>query len=291
LRWSERKQRLDKQVVVCLSAAAWALIRACHPVPTAAVTTLTAALGVVLDVTAAQLVLLAIAVLAGQLSVGWLNDYVDRHRDRAAGRTDKPLAVGTVAPVTVRRAAVAAAVVCVLASLSLGVLAGTAHLVAVAGAWAYNLGIKRTLWSWVPYAVGFGLLPVVVWVVSPQPGIPPWWMIAGSMLLGVGAHSANVLPDLDADRVTGVAGLPHRLPRSVLHAATALVLLGSLILLTLGPAQTPVAVEAALLSAGTVLAAVAAGVGESRLPARAPLLAAASIAALAIVALLAGSIR
>jgi 4-hydroxybenzoate polyprenyltransferase len=255
------------------------------------VTTLTTALGVVLGVRAAQLVLLAIAVLAGQLSVGWLNDYVDRHRDRAAGRTDKPLAVGTVAPVTVRWATMAAAVVCVPASLSLGVLAGTAHLVAVAGAWAYNLGVKRTLWSWVPYGVGFGLLPVIVWVVSPQPGVPPWWMIAGSMLLGVGAHGANVLPDLDADRVTGVAGLPHRLPRSVLRAATAVVLLGSLLLLTLGPARTPVAVEAALLSAGTVLAAVAAGVGESRLPARVPLLAAASMAALAIVALLAGSIR
>jgi hypothetical protein len=111
------------------------------------------------------------------------------------------------------------------------------------------------------------------------------------MLLGVGAHGANVLPDLDVDRVTGVAGLPHRVPRGVLRAATALVLLGSLTLLTLGPAQTPIAVEAVLLAAGAVLAAVAAGVGESRLPARAPLLAAASIAALAIAALLAGSIR
>ena len=276
---------------MCLSAAAWALIRACHPVPTAAVTTLTTALGVVLDVRAAQLALLALAVLAGQLSVGWLNDYVDRRRDRAAGRTDKPLAVGTIAPVTVRWATVAAAVVCVPASLSLGVRAGTAHLVAVAGAWAYNFGVKRTLWSWVPFAVGFGLLPVIVWIVSPQPGVPPWWMIAGSMLLGVGSHGANVLPDLDDDRVTGVAGLPHRVPRGVLRAATALVLLGSLTLLTLGPAQTPIAVEAVLLAVGAVLAAIAAGVGDSRLPARAPLLAAASIAALAIAALLTGSIR
>lgn len=273
-----------------MPAALWALIRACHPVPTAAVTTLTTALGVVLEVRTAQLVLLATAVLAGQLSVGWLNDYVDRQRDRAAGRTDKPLAVGTVAPVTVRRATAAAAAVCVPASLSLGVPAGTAHLVAVAGAWAYNLGVKRTAWSWVPYAVGIGSLPVIVWLVSPQPGVPPWWMVAGAVLLGVGAHGANVLPDLEVDRMTGVAGLPHRLPRSVLRAGTALVLLGSLLLLTFGPTQTPVAVEAAVFSVGIVLAAVAAGVGESRLPARAPLLAAASIAALAIAALLAGSI-
>lgn len=278
-------------MVVCLSAAAAGLIRACHPVPTAAVTTLTTALGAALDVPTPQLVLLAIAVLAGQLSVGWLNDYVDRQRDRAAGRSDKPLAVGTVTPSTVKRATAAAAAVCIPASLSLGVPAGTTHLVAVAGAWAYNLGVKRTVWSWVPYAVGIGSLPVIVWLVTPQPGIPPWWMIAGAMLLGVGAHGANVLPDLDADRATGVSGLPHRLPRGVMRAGTAAVLLGSLLLLTLGPTGTPVAVDAALLTAGIVLAAVAAGVGESRLPARAPLLAAAAIALLAIVALLVGSLR
>ena len=34
------------------------------------------------------------AVLSGQLSIGWLNDYVDRDIDRAAGRADKPLGPG-----------------------------------------------------------------------------------------------------------------------------------------------------------------------------------------------------
>lgn len=272
---------------MCLLKATGALTRASHPVPTAAVTSLTIALGWVLGVRGAQLATLAIAILSGQLSVGWLNDLIDRHRDRAAGRSDKPLAVGSISPATVRWAVGVAAGVCVPASLALGAIPGTAHLAAVAGAWAYNLGVKQTAWSWLPYAASFGLLPVIVWLVSPQPGVPPWWMIAGGALLGVGAHGANVLPDLEDDHATGVAGLPHRLPLNLLRAATAVVLLGALALLTLGPAQPLGPVEITSLAAGAALAAVASGLGDAWLPARAPLLAAAAIAALAIASLLA----
>ena len=52
-------------------------------------------------------VLLAAALLTGQLSIGWCNDAVDRGRDVAAGRTDKPLAVGTLGVRTVWTACVA----------------------------------------------------------------------------------------------------------------------------------------------------------------------------------------
>ncbi len=274
---------------MCLSGAVRPLIHACHPVPTAAVTTLTVALGAVLGVPAVTLVILGVAFLTGQLSIGWLNDYVDRDRDRAAHRTDKPVAEGAISAGAVRWAAVSAAAVCVPASLALGLVPGVVHLLAVGAAWVYNLGAKKTVWSWLPYAVGFGLLPVIVWLVSPQAGLPPWWLIAGAALLGVGAHGANVLPDLEADRSTGVAGLPHRMPLRVLRATTAGVLLGALLLLTLGSSAELTIVDIAALGAGTVLAAIAAGVGGSRLPARAPLLAAAGIAGLAIAALLTGS--
>ncbi|HEX6232154.1 MAG TPA: UbiA family prenyltransferase [Jiangellaceae bacterium] len=257
-------------------------------------TSLGTALGAVLGVAGTQLATLTIAVFSGQLSVGWLNDFVDRHRDRAAGRTDKPLAMGTISPATVQWAITVAAAVCVPASLALGVVPGTAHLIAVAAAWAYNLGGKQTVLSWLPYAVGFGLLPAIAWLVSPQPGAPPWWMIAGGALLGIGAHGANVLPDLETDRVTGVAGFPHRLPRTVLRVGTAAVLFSALTLLTLGPARASWLVDAVVLAAGAALAVVAAGVGGTRLPARVPLLAAAAIAALAIASLLvagAGQLR
>ena len=53
---------------------------------------------------AGGVLLTGLAVLAGQLSIGWSNDLLDRSRDVAAGRSDKPLATGAADPRTVRRA-------------------------------------------------------------------------------------------------------------------------------------------------------------------------------------------
>lgn len=235
-----------------------ALLLACHPLPTAAVTTLTTVLAAAAGVRGALLGLLAAAVLTGQLCVGWVNDLVDRDRDRAVGRTDKPLATDVLRPRTVGMAATAAGAACVPLSLGLGVAAGLCHLVAVAAALGYDLGLKRTRWSWLPYAVAFGLLPVVVWLVSPSGGLPPAWLVAASALLGVGAHGANVLPDYGRDRATGVMGLPQRLDPPVLRLGTAGALLAALALLIFGPAGAPAAWEWLALGVGGVLALIAA---------------------------------
>ncbi|MFN2537255.1 MAG: UbiA family prenyltransferase [Mycobacteriales bacterium] len=181
------------------------LVQACHPGPTVAVTALATALAGSTD---ARPVRVALAFLAGQLSVGWSNDWVDADRDRAVARGDKPVVQGL--PVaTVRTAALLALTACVPLSLALGWRAGIAHLVAVASAWAYNLGLKATVLSWAPYALSFGLVPSVVTLVRHVTA--PWWATTAGALLGVGAHAANVLPDLDADARTGVRGLPQRL--------------------------------------------------------------------------------
>ena len=87
---------------------------------------------------------MAVAVLAGQLSTGWSNDWFDAARDTAAGRSDKPIVAGTVDVATVRAAALGALVVCVPLSLLSGWRAATVHLVAVASAWACNAGLKAT---------------------------------------------------------------------------------------------------------------------------------------------------
>ena len=65
-------------------------------------------------------------------------------------------------------------------SLAAGRQAGAAHLTGVAAAWAYNLGVKRTAASWVPYALAFGLLPAFVTLGLPgRPWPPAWAMAAG----------------------------------------------------------------------------------------------------------------
>jgi len=138
------------------------LVRACHFQPTLAVTAVTTGLAALAGRSAWGCVAVAAAVLAGQLSTGWSNDWFDAPRDRAAGRTDKPIVAGDVSVGTVRAAACTALVAAVPLSLLSGWRAAGAHLVAIASAWAYNLGLKATVVSPVPYALSFGLLPAFV---------------------------------------------------------------------------------------------------------------------------------
>ncbi len=212
-----------------------ALARACHPEPTLVVTALITALAAAAGRGPAGCLLVAAAVLAGQLSVGWSNDRVDLARDVAAGRRDKPLVAGVLRPRTVALAAGGALALCVPLSLANGLPAGAAHLVGVAAAWSYNLGVKRTVLSWLPYALGFGLLPAFVTLGLPGHPWPQPWSVASGALLGVGAHLANVLPDIDADLRAGVHGLPQRLGRRRTRALAPVPLLVACALLVFGP--------------------------------------------------------
>ncbi|MET0928301.1 MAG: UbiA family prenyltransferase [Aeromicrobium sp.] len=206
-----------------------ALLRASHPEPGAAVTIVAMLLAATWDAKPGVVVAVGIAAMAGQLTVGWSNDLLDRERDRRSGRRDKPLATGAIDARTVRVAIGVALAVTAVASLSLGLPAGPLHLVLVATGWSYNLGLKRTMLSWLPYAVCFGGLPVVVSLAARDEVGPAWTVFAGA-ILGAGAHLVNAVPDLEDDRRTGVVGLPHRLgARRSVDVATALLLVGTIV--------------------------------------------------------------
>lgn len=259
-----------------------ALVRAAHGGPAAAVVVLAVLFAVAEDLTPGRVLLVGAAVLAGQLSVGWSNDLIDAGRDRAVGRTDKPLAVGAVGESTVRVACALSLVATVPLSLACGWQAGIAHLLCVASAWSYNLGLKATAWSWTPYAVSFGLLPVFVSLAAREPDLPAWWVPVAGALLGVGAHLLNVLPDLADDAATGVRGLPHRIGgRRLPVVATAVLVLGSVVV-AVGARFSAVALVA--LAAVALLAGVAL-TGRGRVP----FLAGIAIALVDVVSLVAAS--
>ncbi len=254
---------------------AWALIRCCHPEPTAAVTLVMTALAATTGNSAGGVVLVASAVLTGQLSIGWLNDLLDAGRDVAAGRADKPLAAGEIGRRTVAVATVLAVVACaVLSVAAAGWVGGAVHLVAVGAGLAYDAGLKSTRASLLPYLVCFALLPV--FVVTALPGDPavPWWLPVAGGLLGGGAHFANVLPDLDDDAATGVRGLPHVLGARWSRIAAALLLLGATTVVAIA-APVPVWLAVAAPVLGLVLLLVGFRLGRrpgSRAPFRAVLL-------------------
>lgn len=186
-----------------------ALARACHPEPTLAVTAIAAGLA---HGAGAPVARVAAAFLSGQLSVGWSNDWVDRDRDRRTGRTDKPVAMGWIEPRTVLVATGCAVLVLVPLSFANGWAAGVAHLTLVLAAWAYNLHVKQTALSWLPYAVGFGALPAFLSYGGLGPGLhggPPTLAVTGfAALFGIGVNFVNALPDAEEDEAMGMRHLP-----------------------------------------------------------------------------------
>ncbi|MGI8880766.1 MAG: UbiA family prenyltransferase [Jatrophihabitans sp.] len=216
-----------------------ALALSCHPLPALAVTAISAGLAALADLSFVRGALVTVAVFTGQLSIGWSNDYLDADRDRAVRRSDKPIAAGAV-PRGVARTAVVIAVVLTLAfSAALGLRGGGVAVATVLCGWLYNLGLKGTVLSWLPYALAFGGLPAIATLSASPARWPATWAIAAGALLGVAAHLANVLPDLQDDAATGVRGLPHRLGARASAIVVALVLLGASAVILLGPGGSP----------------------------------------------------
>lgn len=239
-------------------AALRSLVLAAHPGPALGVTLMVSVLCVAVGLGAGRTALAVAAVLTGQLSIGWSNDLLDLTRDRIAGRTDKPLATGALSADLVRTACRIALYATIVLSLVLGWVPGGAQLLSVGAGWAYNLRLKATVWSWLPYAVAFGALATVPSLALPEVDVA-WWLPVVGALLGVGAHLVNVLPDLDDDAATGIAGLPHRLAarfgaRSVAGLAVLLFVVATWLLVGAVPFGAAVVVAGVLVA---VLATVA----------------------------------
>jgi 4-hydroxybenzoate polyprenyltransferase len=259
-----------------------ALLIASHPGPSLAITAMATLLAAQAAPHGAGPVLVAPAMLDTQLSVGWSNDAFDAARDAAAGRTDKPVAVGAISARTVWIAAVIALAAALAMSGALSVTTAVINVVMIAAGWAYNAGLKSTPASALMYLLGFGLIPAYAASTLPGHPAPRWWVTAAAALVGLGAHFANVLPDLAADRATGVNGLPQLVaarwgPAAVRAIAMVLLLSASvLLLLASSPSRRWVALTG--LAAAAVLAAVGA-----RGSGRVPFLAAIGIAAIDVV--------
>jgi 4-hydroxybenzoate polyprenyltransferase len=105
-------------------------------------------------------------------------------------------------------------------------------LVTVACGWLYNLGMTSTVLSWLPYAIAFGMLPAAATLSASPARWPAAWALGAGALLGIAAHLANVLPDLQEDAATGIRGLPHRLgARATAVAGAGALLLASAVIL------------------------------------------------------------
>ena len=175
----------------------------------------------------------AVAIFFGQLVVGWSNEVIDYPLDKAAGRLKKPLVSGMLSADLLQRMIPVALILAVIFSLlSPMAIVGTAiHLLGLLSATAYNLKLKATLFSPLPYMISFGGLPWAIYLGGGK--TPPLWLYLALALFTTSFHFLNVLKDLQWDLEQGILGLPQRMGRNKsLIAAAFLAGMGVPILLT-----------------------------------------------------------
>ena len=198
-----------------LFAKSWWLLKSTHPIPSFAVTGFTVLLAIGYGIPTVTVLLIGISVLTQQFSVGLSNDWLDSTRDRTVGRKDKPAATGEVSARLIRNSSLVCAILALASASILGWSTALMMFAMLAIGWSYNLGLKSNGLSALPYALGFGVLPVFVTLTLEPSSIPAWWVILSASLLGISAHFANALPDLLDDEKTQVRALPHILGQRV----------------------------------------------------------------------------
>ncbi len=169
-------------------------------------------------------------VLVGQVILGWHNDIVDRERDAAHHTPGKPIADGRLDPGAAWYAIIVAALVLVPLSITTGITAGGIYLVSVCVGMLGNVVLRTGFFSWVTWAVSFGMLPAYLsyggWG-GQAVGDPPETAItilAG--LLGIGIHFTRAVWGLVADHEDGWTYLPLKLGLKI--GATRLLALSTL---------------------------------------------------------------
>ena len=156
-----------------------------------------------------------LTALVGQAVLGWHNDLVDRRRDRADERVDKPIGQGLLDPGDVAFALACAVLVLVPLAISHGVWSGLSYLAAVALGMLGNLVLRHGLLSWWSWAAGFALYPAFLsyggWAGTGSESPPEIVVTVLAALLGLCVHVLVALPGLVLDHENGRRHLPLRI--------------------------------------------------------------------------------
>lgn len=249
-----------------------ALVNSSHPVPCLAVSSFAGLFSFGFGIPWDRSLLIFLVVLFQQISVGLSNDWLDYKKDLTAGRTNKPAVNGTVKVSTLRAVSLVAASLAQSTAFFFGATAALVMFGMLIAGWAYNLGMKSNWSSAIPYAIGFGLVPIFVGQAALAPFWVPTWVVLVAALLGVSAHFANVLPDIAADRLTGVNSLPHLLGQKVsalVIATTAIV--ATILVITQSKDLDPIVAALGLVS-NIVIVGLASALSLKKEPPRAAFL-------------------
>lgn len=230
-------------------------VRVVHPFPSLLVTGLTVALVPLAGGSpgAGRYLALGGAMLCFQFAIGLVNDVADAPSD-AVNKPWKPIPAGIVRRDAAVGAAVALIAAGVLVSMSLPFAAWLIGLAGLGCGLAYDLWLKRTVLSWLPYAMALPLLPAWVFVAAGAWDRFLGWVFPLGMVLGLALHLANQAPDETADARAGITSavqlLGERHSRAI---ATALFgVAASLAVIVVGHEERSRAAVAGLLAAAVL---------------------------------------
>jgi 4-hydroxybenzoate polyprenyltransferase len=218
-------------------AARWTVVELVHPIPSLLTTLAAVGFAWIFGIGPRdrRFWWIAAIMLLVQFSISALNEWADADLDRRALRR-RPIPLGLVSRGAALSLAVAFAVGAFLLS-ALSDLGAFAMLLVGAGTacgWAYDLWLKPTPLSFVPFAVAFPLMPFWIGVLAGRPLSSLAILFLGGSPLAAAIHLADATPDRDRDRAAGLKTLAVWLGRPGAEmAAASLLLIGTLVSIVL----------------------------------------------------------
>lgn len=151
-----------------------------------------------------------LGMLGGQLAIGATNELADLPLD-LAGKPEKPIPRGDVSVRGARGMVIAGLAMMVGFGLPLGLPAFGLLALGTGLGITYDLWLKRTVWSWLPYLLALPLLPIWVFVALGRPEPRLLLLYPLGALATAGVHFAQALPDVAIDRDAGLETPTSRL--------------------------------------------------------------------------------
>lgn len=235
-----------------------ALLRLAHPLPTLLNAVAAAALATVAGTGPSAAGLVALTMLGVHTCIGASNDYLDRHRDR--GRPEKPIASGALPPSAGLLLSAVGITVGLVAAAQVSTLTFALAITGALVGATYNVWLKHTALSWLPFALGVSIIPAFAWsTVGREIPAPVLALSLAALPGGAALALQNSLADRALDLQSGMRSAAVRLgERTAFGLLVLLHLVTVTALLVVAPRNTPpalLAVAAFLLAAGVACSA------------------------------------
>ena len=156
---------------------------------------------------------LIVAMACIQISIGISNEVFDRQIDAIA----KPWRAIPAGHISVRWSVMLALLASTIGFYIATLISRGSAVVLViclGAGMAHNAGLKRTPLSWLPYLIGYPLVPVWAWVSVGKFEAGQLMIFVFAAPFAIATHLCNQLRDFEDDAMLGIGGVVHYLGKS-----------------------------------------------------------------------------